>query len=133
MTLLERLRRLLDVPEQLDRMETRLMSNLDALQAAAERNGSAVRDAVTSLADLRQKVAVLTREVAEGDADDARIAAIAASIDASSDAIAQALAPVVEDEQTDTGAVDAPPAENPDTPDPESVDGSVAAGEPLPA
>lgn len=120
------------VLSQLARMETRLMASLDDLQAAVERNGSAVAGAVTALTDQRAKIAALQAAVDAGDLDEARIAALTASIDASSDAVAQALAPVVADPDTPTGDTAPPPDTNPDTVDPGSVDGAVPAGEPAP-
>lgn len=130
----ERLRRWLLRPalDQLTELKEYLMATFDTLQAAVDRNGSAVRDAVVALADQRTKIAALQAAVDSGSVDQTQLAALTASLDASSDAVAQALAPVVADPDTNTGDVPAPPAENPGTSDPTSVDGSVPAGEPLP-
>lgn len=119
------------VLDRLTELEERTMANLDALEAAATRNGEAVTAAVSGISDLRSKIAALQAAVDQGQLDEARVAAITASIDASADSIAQALAPVIEDPETPTDG-EVPPETNPDTVDPGSVDGSVPAGEPLP-
>lgn len=119
--------------DQLHELGRTLMASLDDLQAAVDRNGAAVANAVTGIVDLRTKVATLQAAVDAGTLDTDRLAAITASIDASTDAVAQALAPVVDDPTTDTGDVATPPEQNPETGDPGSVDGSVPAGEPLPS
>lgn len=126
------LARLSAVQRQLTSLERLLMATLDDLQNAVDRNGQAVASAVTGITDLRSKVAQLQQAVDAGTLDTDRLAAITASIDASTDAVAQALAPVVDDPATPTGGVDTPPEQNPDTVDPGTVDGSVDAGEPLP-
>lgn len=113
-------------------MEDKIMAQLDNLQAAVERNGAAVGNAVVALVDQREKIAQLQAAVDAGTVDTDRLAAITASIDASSDAVAQALAPVVADPDTDTGDVTEPEQQNPDTAQPEEIPGAVPAGEPLP-
>lgn len=118
--------------DQLHTLGRTLMATLDDLQNAVDRNGQAVASAVTGITDLRSKVAQLQAAVDAGTLDTDRLAAITASIDASTDAVAQALAPVVDDPQVPTGDVETPPEQNPDTVDPGTVDGSVDAGEPLP-
>lgn len=118
--------------DRVQKMEKTLMAQLDALQAAVERNGAAVGNAVIALVDQREKIAKLQAAVESGTVDTDRLAAITASIDASSDAVAQALAPVVADPDTDTGDVTEPEQQNPDTAQPEEIPGAVPAGEPLP-
>jgi len=130
-------RAVLELPTRLQRRETLIMSNLDDLRAAVDRNGQAVAAAVGGITDLRAKVANLQRAVDENTLDPDQLARVVASIDASTDSIAQALAPVVEDpttptEEPGTGApLDPPPAQNPDTSDP-AQEGAVPAGQPLP-
>lgn len=121
-------RDLLELPTLIER---KIRMSLENLQAAVERNGSAVAQAVSGITDLRGKIATLQEKVNAGDLDQTQIAAITASLDASTDAIAQALSPVVEDPEVPTGEVEAPPAENPDTAPPTDVEGAVPAGEPL--
>ena len=117
--------------DRVQKLEKTLMSTLDALQAAVERNGAAVGNAVVALVDQREKIAKLQQAVESGTVDTDRLAAITASIDASSDAVAQALAPVVQDPEVDTGDVTEPPQVNPDTAQPEEIPGAVPAGERL--
>ena len=117
--------------DRVQKLERTLMATLDALQAAVERNGAAVGNAVVALVDQREKIAKLQAAVEAGTVDTDRLAAITASIDASSDAVAQALAPVVQDPDTDTGDVSEPPQTNPETAQPEEIPGAVPAGEPL--
>ena len=132
MTFLDELQELWNLPQRITELKGMLMSKLDDLQASADRTGAQVRDAVALIPDLRAKLAAAEAEIRSGQVDQNRLSAIIASIDATGDALASALNPIVEDPNVPTADAEAQPDTNPQTTDPGSVDGSVPAGDPLP-